>query len=65
MEDVEEILAGESHAMRRELKTKNALMADWGKQTEEAIFIRTWDSATVSYTTWLKSVEAAKEHYID
>ena len=51
MEDVEDRLAGESHAMRRELKTRNALMAEWGKQTEEAIFIRAWDSATASDTT--------------
>ena len=51
MEDVEDRLAGESHAMRRELKTRNALMAEWGKPAEEAIFIRTWDSATASDTT--------------
>ena len=37
--------------MRRELKTRNALMAEWGKLTEEAIFIRAWDSATASDTT--------------
>ena len=51
MEDVEDSLAGESHAMRRELKTRNALMAEWEKPAEEAIFIRTWDSATASDTT--------------
>ena len=46
MEDVEEILAGECHAMSREMKTRNAQMVEWGKRTEKSIFFRTWDSAT-------------------
>ena len=51
MEDVEDRLAGESRAMSREMKTRIALMAEWGKPAEEAIFIRTWDSGAASDTT--------------